>query len=682
MEENKYLNYQGMVSTVTTGIAQLDGVCRHISMDAQADELKDAGNRLKNHIFSVGIMGEFRRGKSTVINALLGQEIVPSDIVPTSATLNYVRWDTQKRAEIKFKDGSVKEISVDELSKYVTKITKESEEISATVEDATVFYPCPFCQNGVQIVDTPGLNDDERMTSISENVIPTLDAIIMVLVPDSPFSQSEAEFVRTKLMASDLGKLIFVVNKMDIVRPRDRERLLLSIKEKIETSVLEKMALIYGEDSDEYKNAKEKIGDIKILPISAMQALDGKLDNDLDLLEQSGYLEFEKLLSKMLTEERGVIQLLPPVNKIMSVSKEALETLKTRKEALNIDAEEFAQIQQEAIETINDTRAKKKDEISRLKVKGKNLYAELLPDIDGIYSNIEDSLNEYIDNYQINESDVANDPAIQALSEKIANEIDKKMGGILSIHTEQIIYKIRQQLGNDADELKDFNIQLEKSMGNIRKNISAQASDGSMIKDIAIDAGILFGAANMGVLIPGVGGIIAGFKEHGLKGGIAGGLSGAAISVASLLLAGSVGLVGLPACLIAGAAATFGGKSITNLIFGKKDKINKKINEVKQGLRVAAKNIVDEMRKSSMLNDWLKKTCEEAYDMLAVDIDKEWENSLRTMEDTLTQIKIDIEMNTTNKEKCEKDMEEYENEIKQVLSNVKSVQEKLSSALA
>lgn len=682
MEENRYLNYQGMVSAVTAGIAQLDGVCRHVSMDTQADELNDAGNKLKNHIFSVGIMGEFRRGKSTVINALLGQEIVPSDIVPTSATLNYVRWDTQKRAEIKFKDGTVKAISVDELPKYVTKLTKEFEKTATTVEDATVFYPCPFCQNGVQIVDTPGLNDDERMTAISENVIPTLDAIVMVIVPDSPFSQSEAEFVRTKLMASDFGRLIFVVNKIDMVRPRDRERLLLSIKEKIQNSVLEKMAVIYGETSDEYKSAKEKIGDIKLLPVSARQALDGKLDNDMDMVEQSGYLEFEKLLSKMLTEERGMIQLLPPVNKILSVSQEALETLKTRKEALRIDAEDFERIQKEAIETINDTRAKKKEEIGRLKAKGKNLYAELLPDIDGICTDIDVALNEYIENYPITESDVASNTAIQALSEKISNEIDKKMNGILSIHTEQILHKIREQLGNDANELKEFNIELGKSMGNIRKNVSVQSSDGTMIKDIAIDAGVLLGSAGiMGTFIPGVGGMIAGFKEHGLKGGITGGLSGAALSIASLSLVGSLGLGAIPAVLIAGTAATFGGKTITNLIFGN-NKINKKINEIKQGLRVAVKSIVDEMKKSSTLNDWLKKTCEEAYDVLAADIDKEWENSLRTMEDTLTQIKIDIEMNATNKEKCEKEMGEYENEIKQVLGNIKDVQEKLSAALS
>ena len=217
-----YLSYQAMVSQVNQGMASLEQVCGELDLKEHAATLKTTRDRMKSQVFSVGIMGEFRRGKSTVINALLRKEIVPSDIVPTSATLNYIRWDTRPRAEIHFKDGASKEIGIDELSAYVTKITKESEQMAATVEDAVVHYPCEFCQNGVQIVDTPGLNDDERMSTISEKVIPTLDAIIMVLVPDSPFSMTEAEFVRSKVMTSDLGRIIFVLNKIDTIDEEDR----------------------------------------------------------------------------------------------------------------------------------------------------------------------------------------------------------------------------------------------------------------------------------------------------------------------------------------------------------------------------------------------------------------------------------------------------------------------------
>ena len=228
MNDNSYINYQEMLSNVHISAVNLRKICNKMDLQEHAKSLEEVSNRLKNHVFRVGIMGEFKRGKSTVINALLGQEVVPADILPCSATLNRIVWDAVPHAQINFKKDEKgiappsKQVAVEELSSYVTKLTTESAEQANLVEDAVVYYPCKFCQNGVEIIDTPGLNDDERMDAISESVIPTLDAIIMVVVPGSPFSISEANFVRNKLMTSDLSRLIFVVNKIDTVRERDR----------------------------------------------------------------------------------------------------------------------------------------------------------------------------------------------------------------------------------------------------------------------------------------------------------------------------------------------------------------------------------------------------------------------------------------------------------------------------
>ena len=122
-----------------------------------------------------------------------------------TAAITRVTYSEEKRISVLCKDGTRESATIGQLAGFATKRDAERAERNAeNVEDAVVYYPTPFCQNGVQIVDTPGLNDDERMTAISENVIPTLDAIIMVIVPQSPFSASEAESVRSKVMTSDL----------------------------------------------------------------------------------------------------------------------------------------------------------------------------------------------------------------------------------------------------------------------------------------------------------------------------------------------------------------------------------------------------------------------------------------------------------------------------------------------
>ena len=74
MGSNGYMNYQAMVSKVDTSVESLKRICSKLDLQEHAKSLEEVSGRLQNHVFRVGIMGEFKRGKSTVINALLGQD--------------------------------------------------------------------------------------------------------------------------------------------------------------------------------------------------------------------------------------------------------------------------------------------------------------------------------------------------------------------------------------------------------------------------------------------------------------------------------------------------------------------------------------------------------------------------------------------------------------------------------
>ena len=220
MTENKdfsYIGYQEMIADITTALENTSEAMNQLELTRQAKQARDMATRIKSHVFSVGIMGEFKRGKSTVINALLGEEIAPADVVPASATLNRITYGMKPRATVLYKDGHHEEVPVNKIADYVTKITEDSAATAELVDQAVIEYPCQFCQNNVEIIDTPGLNDDDRMDAISEAIIPRLDAVVLVLSADSPFSKSEAEFVRNKLMTSDVTRLIVLVNRIDVI---------------------------------------------------------------------------------------------------------------------------------------------------------------------------------------------------------------------------------------------------------------------------------------------------------------------------------------------------------------------------------------------------------------------------------------------------------------------------------
>ena len=671
---NGYVNYQSMLSKINYGAIELEKICGELEMEERAQAIRDVKTKLQNHTFSVGIMGEFKRGKSTVINALLGKEILPADILPCSATLNQIQWDVKPRAEVRFKDGSVKEVEIDELANYVTKLTTESEQNAANVQDAVVYYPCQFCQNGVRIIDTPGLNDDERMNQVAESVLPILDAIVMVIVPDAPFSISEADFVRNKVMVSDLGRIIFVINKIDMVRDRDRQRVIDSIKDKIRDSVLDKVEKFYGADSKEYAESKAKLGGIRVYPVSAMKALDGKLDGDEELLEESKMPEFERALTQLLTEERGLLELITPVNVVLGAAKEVREVIQMRKNAMELDKAEFEEVQRKSMEEIQEIRRRKKEEVERLKAKSKNIYGELIPMVDSIYDEMEKRLLRYVDSYSISDDAVKSEEKKQAIAETIGKKLDEQMKICMSENTEVLQMKVMDRLGDEMCRIEELNQDIMQSMGRIHGMIPKKTGiDSADLAGIVVDTVTSYG----GILA--IGGVISGWKANGVAGALVGGGAGFAAGYLAMAAALSLGVVGLPLALVGGVVSTFGGKAITKLVFGKKI-----AEREKEGLRSELKkNVVasvDMVKRQKMLENWLKETTDNAFYGLSKQLNQEVETMLQSTETTLRNIQVDLERSKANQESVLKQLEKKENLLAEVCTALLPVKKKLDEA--
>lgn len=674
--KNGYVNYQTLLSKVATGTSELVKVCRDLELDGRVETLDAVKEKMQNHSFSVGIMGEFKRGKSTVINAMLGKEVLPADILPCSATLNQIKWDAKPHAEVRFKDGSAKEVSIDDLADYVTKLTETSERNAANVDEAVVYYPCQFCQNGVQIIDTPGLNDDERMNQVAESVLPTLDAIIMVIVPDAPFSISEADFVRNKVMFSDMARIIFVINKIDTVRERDRQRVIDAITNKIQSSVLEKVATIYGTDSKEYQESRTKLGGIRVYPLSARDALDGKVEADAELLDGSGMPEFEKVLTRLLTEERGLLELVAPVNTILGAVKEAEDMIKMRRDAMEMDQQEFEKVQQEAIRQIEEVRVKKSEEVNRIKAQSKNLYGELLPNVDAIYEELQGKLLDVIDNYPLSASDVKNKETESAAAESVSRKMDEELKICLGEHMERLQMIIMDRLGEEMEGIKDFNQNIMGVMSEIRcmipdkKGVDATDIAGVVVDTVTSYSGILA-----------IGGIISGWKENGIPGALVGGGAGFAAGYLAMLGALSLGVVGLPLALISGVVSTFGGKAVTKLIFGRKI-AERNVEQLRTELRKGVYENLDMLRSQRMLENWLKDTADNAFLGLSENLDKETEIMLQDTERTLGKIRVDLERNKANRESVFKELEKKQKVLEEICEMILPVKNKLDEAMA
>lgn len=682
-----YIGYQEMIADITSALDSTGEVMTRLELSAQAEQAKTAASRIKSHIFSVGIMGEFKRGKSTVINALLGQEIAPSDVVPASATLNRITYGLTPKATILYKDGHSEEVPVDQIGNYVTKITESSAATAELVDQAVVEYPCQFCQNNVEIIDTPGLNDDDRMDAISEAVIPKLDAVVLVLAANSPFSKSEAEFVRDKLMTSDVSRLIIVVNRIDcIYSEKDRVRLLDSIREKIIREILSRTASIHGEDSKLYQDTKEKLADIKLYPLSAIQALVGRVENDPALVEKSGILAFEDRLRKLLTQERGVLELIRAAGVITTLLDEGEKALTLRMSALEMSTEEFLKNQKEAEQQIKELREAKKEEKARLYKKGIEIRDQMNGMVDEKYADLEQHLSQYLDTYSIQPSDLKTEAGQKALQARVRDDMEKEIRRALSEYTEQINVSLRESIGDERLKVQKYMGDLSGQLAELNRKISG----GSTLETacvVGVDAlsnlvaatctGI-FSAGGFGLM--GLGGMIQGYRAAGVKGAATGLLGGfGASGVAAIALIGAMGAVPfIPFALITGIAGTMGGKLLTSVIWGK-DIEKKKIEEVRASLKKTAEQSVHNLQDQNLLENWAQKQVETQIDDLVSQVEQESEAMISSMEDTLKAIAADIVRANQNKEQQMAEYKKLETKMKSIGDGLIPIMEKVKA---
>ncbi len=677
-----YMGYQEMISDITSSLEDTGEVMSQLELNDQAEKIWDTSKKMKSHVFSVGIMGEFKRGKSTVINALLGEKIAPADVVPASATLNRITYGLIPKATIVYKDGHEQEVPVHQIADYVTKITEESAATAELVEQAVVEYPCQFCKNNVEIIDTPGLNDDARMDAISESVIPSLDAVVLVLSANAPFSASEAEFVRSKLMTSDVSRMLVLVNRIDTIYDEDdRVRLLDSIRTKIIREILERCGSIHGCDSKIYKETEQKLAGLVLYPISAIQALTGRIKGRPELVEESGIYAFEERLRKLLTEERGALEIMRVSSVIMDAIAKGEAALDMRISALEMSTEEFLKRKKEAEESIHKLREGKSEEKARIRKNGIEIKNRMIGIVNEKYKNLSARINQYLNTYPINLNVIKTEKDQEAFNASVKAGMESEIKKALSEYMEEINVLLCEQLGVEGVKIQEYIGSVADNLTHIKQDMQS----GTMIKDaavIGVDAlSNLVAATCTGILtaggfgLMGLGGMIEGYRVAGVKGaatGVVGGFAtSAAVSVGLIMALGTVPF--LPFALITGLAGSMGGKFISSMVW-RKDIDARKVEEVRNKLKQAAEQTIAELKENKLLEEWAQKQVREQIDNLIDQMDQEIEALLSSTEATLQGIAKDMTIASRNKEQR---IEEY----KQLAKKLQNVGQRLTPIL-
>jgi len=653
---SSYASYRETVDELLESLRQLQEYSVSLSLDNTAKSIGDVVEKVENEHFEVAIVGEFKRGKSTLINAILGQEVLPADVLPATATLNRVTYSKEPYVMVEYKNGSSEKVDIEHLQDYVTKLSYESEKTAQTVKEATVYYDTEFCKNHVDIIDTPGLNDDEQMTNVTMSILPEIDAAVFVISANSPFSQFEKEFLENKMLTSDLGRIIFAVNCFGTFSKEDEDRIVETVEKRIGSYVMDKAKRVMGENSKEFDVYKRKIGKPRVIGVYAKKALMAKENNDAAMLEESNFPKFENVLETMLTKERGSITLQILANKIMSAGSEIINSIVLHENALVMETDEFMDKYQLAIEEIEGIRTKKREEFVRINNSANKVYEELQPILDGYWTNIEEAALKVIDDYQMCADDLKKDK-LKLVSERLTTKIKEEIENTAQIICEQIQNDINVGLSEEAVRLQSFEEEFYASINRIQEMfaVPAKANNNGGAADTVI--GSIIGTG-------GIGGVFVGFREAGVKGAILGGVTGLTTWLAASFLfvsiaAGGVFISAAGRCImaLAGFAGTFTGKFAVDKFL-----VQERIDKYKLNFKNNVKKQFHEMRINSDFSESVRQQVYRSFEGLKNQVEEETEIILKDTQktlDNLNEIKVNKKTMSENEKIRLQNIAEY-----------------------
>lgn len=484
----------------------------------RTDIFVDIRKKLESDKLKILVAGQFKQGKSTLINALLGEEVLPAYSTPCTAVITEISYNPDKTAIITFKEqigrlpSGLSERAVRHIAGRTEKIpelTITSENLGDELEDFLVIpddedkeqrdsvaespyaccrlkWPLELCRNEVEIIDSPGLNEATARDTTTYTYVPQADMILHVLNANQLFGKPDKEFI-DKVRGAGCAGILFLVNRFDQLNTeKDKERVRnRALKELVEYTD-------HGSDG--------------IFFISSYKALNGRMENDENLYAESGFGKFEQKMAEIIAKDRVRIKLGGGIDAANSELKTIVQAyLPELREKMNQNVNELQKKYDDAQGEFRKLE-ERKARIERIIEKGlSNIHKMLRTELRIFFRDFAaDSITIYADDCPIEitffNKRASTEAAIQQLSAATMDGLKMELAQFTARKQEEIQNNIDEMVEAIKEQLNDFNeilasIRADMDMGDKDLNVKNINVEGFGVDEMLGEA---FGGALVG----------------------------------------------------------------------------------------------------------------------------------------------------------------------------------------
>lgn len=429
---------------------KINDIADKIDENTTKENINKSLEVLRKDNFNMVVVGEFSRGKSTFINALLGERVLPSATKPTTTVINKISYSNEEKYTIYFRDNrEPKSISKEQFKDIVARVEpdfddedeikeyNENLKLLGEIAYVNINYNSEICHEGIDIVDTPGTNDlDQAREEITFEFIPKSDVAILLLSANQILSESEISFLNERILANDIKKIFFVINFKDrLYSQEDEEKVFDYAKEHLQRIV--ENPRIYMVSAKGALNYKRKANG---------EIFKGKVPQTL---EETGFIDFERDITEYLVNEKGIDKLKKYISRGIRLSNELEKNyIDTSISTIGIDTKILEKKINEFMPIIQKTKNESTLIINKLKTAlislEENLIYKYKVGLETIAINANIAINNYDGELEEN--------AIARKIESVVAPIQKELQYSILQYKEE---KIQNEINNTIQKLQE-----------------------------------------------------------------------------------------------------------------------------------------------------------------------------------------------------------------------------------